>query len=87
MLRPEHLFLHRQTAPVERLRLRIIALIAGFALPLVLTLVALFTAGGSGVVASAIAVTSAAVGLVAERWLFFAEAKHTVILYYGAAAV
>ena len=27
---------------------------------------------------------SAALGLVVERWLFFAEAKHTVMLYYGA---
>jgi DMSO reductase anchor subunit len=26
-------------------------------------------------------------GLVVERWLFFAEAKHTVMLYYGAARV
>jgi DMSO reductase anchor subunit len=25
--------------------------------------------------------------LVIERWLFFAEAKHTVTLYYGAVAV
>ena len=32
-------------------------------------------------------VASAALGLVVERWLFFAEAKHTVILYYGADAV
>ena len=34
-----------------------------------------------------IAVVSAALGLVIERWLFFAEAKHTVTLYYGAEAV
>ena len=32
------------------------------------------------------AVVSAALGLVVERWLFFAEAKHTVTLYYGADA-
>jgi len=24
------------------------------------------------------------VGVMVERWLFFAEAKHTVTLYYGA---
>jgi len=23
------------------------------------------------------------VGILTERWLFFAEAKHTVTLYYG----
>lgn len=68
-------------------RLRMIARIAAFALPLALSLVALFTTGGAGVMASAIAVAGAAIGLLAERWLFFAEAKHTVTLYYGAAAV
>jgi DMSO reductase anchor subunit len=31
----------------------------------------------------ALAVASATVGVLAERWLFFAEAKHTVTLYYG----
>ena len=25
-------------------------------------------------------------GVLVERWLFIAEAKHTVMLYYGAAA-
>jgi DMSO reductase anchor subunit len=40
-----------------------------------------------GVVAAGLAVVGAALGLVAERWLFFAEAKHTVMLYYGAEAV
>ena len=34
--------------------------------------------------AATLAVASAALGLVVERWLFFAEAKHTVTLYYGA---
>ena len=28
----------------------------------------------------------ALLGLIAERWLFFAEATHTVTLYYGRAA-
>jgi DMSO reductase anchor subunit len=37
--------------------------------------------------AAGLAVASAALGLVVERWLFFAEAKHTVTLYYGAEAV
>jgi DMSO reductase anchor subunit len=68
-------------------RLRIIARIAGFGMPLLLTLVAVLSSGGVGVVAAAIAVASAGIGLIAERWLFFAEAKHTVTLYYGAAAV
>lgn len=71
----------------HKVRLRLIARIAAFALPALLTLIALVTAGGIGIVAAALAVVSAAVGLVIERWLFFAEAKHTVTLYYGAVAV
>ena len=68
-------------------RLRAIARVAGFAAPLLLTLVALIAAGGTAAIAAAIALASAALGLVIERWLFFAEAKHTVTLYYGAEAV
>jgi DMSO reductase anchor subunit len=71
----------------HRTRLRLIARLAGFGLPAVLTLLALIFGGVVGVVASGLAVASAALGLVVERWLFFAEAKHTVILYYGAEAV
>ena len=37
----------------------------------------------AGVIVAGLAVASAALGLIAERWLFFAEAKHTVVLYYG----
>jgi DMSO reductase anchor subunit len=70
----------------HRTRLRLIARIAAFALPVLLTLAALFIAGGIGVVLAAAAAASAALGLVVERWLFFAEAKHTVTLYYGADA-
>jgi DMSO reductase anchor subunit len=66
----------------HRLRLRLIARIAAFFTPLVATLVALL--GTASLLASLVAVLSAALGLIVERWLFFAEAKHTVMLYYGA---
>jgi DMSO reductase anchor subunit len=68
----------------HRLRLRLVARIAGFAVPLVATLVALLA---TSALAAAFAVLSAALGLVVERWLFFAEARHTVMLYYGAETV
>ena len=68
-------------------RLRLIARIAAFVLPALLCLIALIGSGTVAAIAAALAVLSAAVGLVAERWLFFAEAKHTVMLYYGADAV
>jgi sulfite dehydrogenase (quinone) subunit SoeC len=59
--------------------LRIVALIAGFVAP------ALWIA--SGVAGAAVAALAAIVclsGLLSERWLFFAEAQHTVRLYHGA---
>jgi DMSO reductase anchor subunit len=71
----------------HRVRLRRMARLAGFALPALLTLVALIFGGAIGGIAAGLAVASAALGLVVERWLFFAEAKHTVMLYYGADAV
>jgi sulfite dehydrogenase (quinone) subunit SoeC len=68
----------------HRLRLRFVARTAGFAVPLLGTLAALLA---GSIIAAAVAMLSAALGLVVERWLFFAEAKHTVMLYYGAETV
>jgi DMSO reductase anchor subunit len=63
-------------------RLRVIAAGLGFALPLLLLILAL---AGFGVVPAAAAALAALVGVYVERWLFFAEATHTVTLYYGRA--
>ena len=71
----------------HRVRLRIVARFGIFVLPAILTLVALAFAGATGRIAAAIAVAAAMLGLLVERWLFFAEATHTVTLYYGAEAV
>jgi DMSO reductase anchor subunit len=71
----------------HRMRLRRVARLAGFVLPILFTLFALLFGGVIGVIGAALAVASAALGIVVERWLFFAEAKHTVTLYYGAEAV
>jgi DMSO reductase anchor subunit len=60
-------------------RLRLIALILGFALPLGLILIPGASHGLGGV-----AVISHLLGVMASRWLFFAEAEHVVGLYYGA---
>jgi sulfite dehydrogenase (quinone) subunit SoeC len=68
----------------HRVRLRMIARVAAFIVPFLATLIALFAAS---LLFSAVAVLSAALGLIVERWLFFAEAKHTVMLYYGAETV
>jgi DMSO reductase anchor subunit len=71
----------------HRERLRAIARITTFVIPAITTLVAVIGTGLAGMIGAAVAVASAALGLLIERWLFFAEAKHTVMLYYGAEAV
>lgn len=68
-------------------KLRLIALALGFGIPLLL--VGLVQILGDTGIAEALMIGLAAilnaVGTLTERWLFFAEAKHTVTLYYGAA--
>jgi len=64
-------------------RLRRIAAGAGFTLPLALTVLAPWLPPAASTFATLLAVLSLSVGLVMERWLFFAEARHAVQLYYG----
>jgi DMSO reductase anchor subunit len=67
----------------HRTELRRIARLAGFTFPALTSICGLLVGGVSGGIVAGLGVVSAALGLVAERWLFFAEARHTVILYYG----
>jgi DMSO reductase anchor subunit len=64
-------------------KLRRIALVAGFAAPVLMLAFAWRLRGGaaSASLALAAAVTATA-GVLVERWLFFAEATHTIALYY-----
>ena len=55
----------------------------GFAVPVTLLLLSLI-GGGVGVALSGPAAAMAICGMLAERWLMFAQATHTVTLYYGA---
>lgn len=64
-------------------RLRLVSGAGLFATPLVLLIATLASAAIPATFLLALAVASAATGVLAERWLFFAEAKHTVTLYYG----
>jgi DMSO reductase anchor subunit len=64
-------------------KLRLLAQLFGFALPLLATAIAAATGGGIAKISSLIAVLTQAPGMLVERWLFFAEARHTVTLYYG----
>ncbi|MEZ5648482.1 MAG: DmsC/YnfH family molybdoenzyme membrane anchor subunit [Alphaproteobacteria bacterium] len=63
--------------------LRCIVLIVGFILPSLILGVSLIFPSAD-VVLILLATFFCTVGIGVERWLFFAEAKHTVALYYGA---
>ncbi len=65
-------------------KLRRYAQTIGFAVPIILTQSSVGTAGTTAATLSVIAALSFLLGAIIERWLFFAEAKHTVTLYYGA---
>ncbi|HVT53810.1 MAG TPA: DmsC/YnfH family molybdoenzyme membrane anchor subunit [Dongiaceae bacterium] len=67
-------------------KLRLLALAFGFTLPAVLVFLALLAPGWPAAVFLALATIGNAAGTLTERWLFFAEARHTVTLYYGAEA-
>jgi sulfite dehydrogenase (quinone) subunit SoeC len=67
------------------LKLRRLALLFAFGLPIAFLL--LSQTGGMVLASALAAALSMAVGLVTERWLFFAEAEHVAMLYYGADAV
>lgn len=62
-------------------RLRSLALALGFALPLGLSILA--GVGRAPVAVTGLALICAALGLLIERWLFFAEATHVSALFYG----
>ncbi len=67
-------------------RLRFLAVLFGFVLPIAATtfVLALDASVGLSIATSVLAFTSMAIGMIIERWLFFAEARHVVTLYYGA---
>jgi DMSO reductase anchor subunit len=67
-------------------KLRQLAVIAGFLLPIAVLGLAI-TAPGLVLPMIGIAVLASGFGVVVERWLFFAEAKHVVTLYYGESGV
>ena len=65
-------------------RLRGLALLLAFAVPVALLLLSHLPR--VGVLGTLLAAVSMAAGLMIERWLFFAEAEHVAMLYYGAEA-
>ena len=69
-----------QLARKYAMALKLFVFLVGFILPLALLI---FTSGKPSLTLSVLAVGLLLVGLVAERWLFFAEARHVVNLYHG----
>jgi sulfite dehydrogenase (quinone) subunit SoeC len=67
-------------------RLRQFAVLFAFCVPFLLFVVALLLGRWGAALAEAAAAIVMLGGLLIERWLFFAEATHTVTLYYGAEA-
>jgi len=62
-------------------KLRQIAVIAFFVVPITLLVLAIVTSQpGLSVIFSVIAAVSATFGIIVERWLFFAQARHVVTL-------
>ncbi len=64
-------------------KLRRLAYVVGVLGAGLLTLLALSTTGIAAGLLAVLAAVSGIGGVVIERWLFFAEASHTVMLYYG----
>ena len=72
-----------RVARKHALKLRRFVIVLAFAVPIVALLLSLGFSAPIGLIVSAISVLSVATGIVLERWLFFAEATHTVTFYYG----
>jgi sulfite dehydrogenase (quinone) subunit SoeC len=75
-----------QVARKHAVKLRRVAVLSGFVIPALLLLLGLTVTPAIATLAALLATLSMAVGLFTERWLFFAEAEHVVMLYYGRAS-
>lgn len=66
-------------------RIRTYAVLGLFIVPAICCLALLALPTGFAPLFGLVAILSASAGVLAERWLFFAEAQHVVTLYYGEA--
>lgn len=64
-------------------KLRRLALVLGAVSPALLSLLGMATGGGVALIACVLAAFLFLAGMLAERWLFFATARHAVMNYYG----
>lgn len=75
-----------RVARKHAVKLRWFAVLAGFAAPALAALCSLALLFWAAVPILLLGAIAMSLGVVVERWLFFAEAKHTQMLYYGEAA-
>jgi DMSO reductase anchor subunit len=64
------------------MQLRVVVFALGFAIPA--TLLAFMMMGLPSGLVALVGVMAMFAGIAAERWLFFAEARHVINLYHGA---
>ncbi len=64
-------------------KLRRMSVVLLFVAPALLSVLVLLAGWSIGFLLALLAMGSAAVGVLVERWLFFAEAEHVVMLFYG----
>jgi DMSO reductase anchor subunit len=76
-----------QIARKHAVKLRRVALAGAYLAPALLTVLAAVAPRWPATGCALIAAAAAMAGVLVERWLFFAEAKHAVTLYYGAESV
>lgn len=67
-------------------KLRMIAAVTGIVVPFALLMVAGIMGPAGGWIPALLGAACGSVGVVVERWLFFAQATHVVTTYYGAEA-
>ncbi len=72
-----------EVGPKTKTLARRLVLLMAFAMPALLLFAQMNLAGG-GLPLALLAVVSAYLGLLLERWLFFVEARHVIRHYYGA---
>jgi DMSO reductase anchor subunit len=76
-----------RVARKHAVKLRGYALALAFVMPSLMSALGLLAGPASAAVAAVLAAAAMSLGLVVERWLFFAEARHSVTLYYDAQPV
>jgi DMSO reductase anchor subunit len=72
-----------QVARKHAIKLRRMALTLGLLSPGILLIVASISSGATQLALLLVALLFGLAGVVVERWLFFAEARHAVTLFYG----